>query len=158
MKKYVKADISDLSEESVETRILLAADPKIRPSVAERLATDKDPRVRYALSQNKGVPAYVYSMIDRTGLNPEEVMLGMDIYGDIDALGDGLLSQVEYAVTNLGGVFVDAQWGTYNDEDGRDVEFNVWYQCLDGYYHEIGDAIEDVVEQAGFEVYTKDYF
>lgn len=52
MKKYIKADITDTSEESYDTRCEIARDPNTRPAVLAKLAHDESPQVRCYVARN----------------------------------------------------------------------------------------------------------
>lgn len=61
MKKYIKADIVDLPDESLSVLTAMAKDPNIRPATVEALAKHPDAIIRFNLLENPGIPDKVKS-------------------------------------------------------------------------------------------------
>ena len=57
MKRYIKSNIVDVSDESPELKRSIAADPNTRPSVLAQLANDIDWAVKWKVAYNPNTPA-----------------------------------------------------------------------------------------------------
>ena len=52
MKRYIRADVTDIFDENLEARKAAAKDPRTRPSVLDRLADDEDHIIHVFVAAN----------------------------------------------------------------------------------------------------------
>ena len=151
MKRYVHANIVNISEDSIEARLEAARNPNIREATWSALINDPDPRVRYVLQQNEAVPEDVRRNINLVGDHLHEVELTYYMWGELEALFDaGVESQIRHIVQALGGDYKD--YTAYGDEDIGDVKLYVSFNCFPPYDDDIADAILSYLKTLGFEV------
>ena len=144
MKKYIKADISSLSEESTLTRMAVASDPATAPRVLVRLADDPKYIVRYLVSKNPSTPAGVITedFSDYDLIEHYDEAIAFDLEGfDYGPPAHDRQQHISNIITNMleeeGFRVTDCHWSMRDDEDDEDddshVEFYSIYVYWNGY-------------------------
>ena len=124
MKKYIKADTADITEEPTSVRIAVAKDPSTRAKTLVRLANDPEEIVRYFVSINPNTPEGLINEDFPEFEADVTFNLAVDTYLRTSAMTSEIqaraATEIKEVLANRGYEYMDGEWSVYSDFD--DVE------------------------------------
>ena len=157
MKKYIKADTSDIMEEPTWVRMAIASDPDTRPRTLIRLAADPVMVVRYLVSQNPSTPfgTIVEQFPELTYFDDWAVALDLerfDYYVPSEQQQGEISDKITEELESQGFHVTDCRWdenddSALNDEDGEytSVYYSI-YVYWKGYDNEDFDNLNKILD------------